>query len=55
MRILGLGMSEILLILFICLLIFGANKLPELARAFGKSIKELKNEIKEAEKYIKEE
>ncbi|MCM8829734.1 MAG: twin-arginine translocase TatA/TatE family subunit [Candidatus Omnitrophica bacterium] len=47
MRILGMGMPEILLILFICALIFGANKLPEIAHSIGRSIKELKKGFKE--------
>ena len=46
----GLGPSEILVILFIVLLLFGAKKLPELAKGLGKGFKEFKkasNEIKE--------
>ena len=46
----GIGTFEILIILFIILLLFGAKKLPELAKGLGKGIKEFKkasNEIKE--------
>ena len=46
----GLGGGEILLILFIILLLFGAKKLPELAKGLGKGIKEFKkasNEVTE--------
>tara|TARA_B100000686_G_C15862928_1_gene512802 strand:- start:193 stop:381 length:189 start_codon:yes stop_codon:yes gene_type:complete len=46
----GIGTFEILIILFIILLLFGAKKLPELARGLGKGIKEFKkasNDIKE--------
>ena len=46
----GLGAGEILIILFVVLLLFGAKKLPELARGLGKGIKEFKkasNEIKD--------
>jgi len=38
----GLGLPEILLILVIALLIFGAAKLPEIGRALGKSLSEFK-------------
>ena len=39
----NLGGSELLLILFIVLLFFGARKLPELARGLGKGIREFKD------------
>jgi len=39
----SLGMPEIIIIFFIILLLFGAKKLPELARGLGKGIKEFKN------------
>ncbi len=45
----GLGTGEILIILLIILLLFGAKKLPELAKGLGKGIKEFKkasNDIK---------
>ena len=38
----GLGMQELMVILVIVLLLFGAQKLPELARGLGKSISEFK-------------
>lgn len=47
MRILGIGVQELLLILVICLLIFGAAKLPEIGRAFGKTIREFKRAVKD--------
>ena len=47
----GLGGGEIILILFIILLLFGAKKLPELAKGLGKGI----NEFKKASKDIKDE
>ena len=43
----GLGGMEILLILAIVLLLFGAKKLPELAKGLGKSIKEFKKSSSE--------
>lgn len=45
----GLGGWEVLLILFVVLLLFGAKKIPELARGLGRGIREFKdatNEIK---------
>ena len=38
----NLGVPELLLILVICLLLFGAARLPEIARSLGKSIQEFK-------------
>ncbi len=38
----SLGGPEIILILCVLILLFGAKKLPELARGIGKSMKELK-------------
>lgn len=40
------GATELLLILLAILLLFGANKLPELARAIGRSVNELKDGMK---------
>ena len=55
----GLGGGEIILILFVILLLFGAKKLPELAKGLGKGISEFKKastEIKdEVEKAIDKE
>lgn len=36
----GLGAMEILMVMFIVLLLFGANKLPELARGLGRATRE---------------
>ena len=38
----GLGGQELLLILFVVLLFFGPQKLPELMRGLGKGMKEFK-------------
>jgi sec-independent protein translocase protein TatA len=46
----GIGMPELILILLICLLVFGAAKLPEIARNLGRGIKEFKKEMKDEEK-----
>ena len=36
------GLTELLIILFVIVLLFGAKKLPELASGLGKGIKEFK-------------
>ncbi|MFC1632144.1 twin-arginine translocase TatA/TatE family subunit [Candidatus Omnitrophota bacterium] len=41
------GMGELVVILLIVLVLFGASRLPEIARALGKSIKEFKKAGKE--------
>lgn len=43
-----LGIPELLVILFIVILIFGASRLPELGKGLGKGIKNFKEGIKEA-------
>ena len=47
MRMFNIGMPELLIILLICLLVFGAARLPDIGRAFGKTIKEFKKSMKE--------
>jgi len=42
LAILGLGNGELIIILVILLLMFGATKLPQLAKGLGKSVKEFK-------------
>jgi TatA/E family protein of Tat protein translocase len=42
--------TQLIAILLIILLLFGAKRLPELARSFGKSIKEFKHATKDIEK-----
>ena len=41
-----LGLPELLIILFIVFLIFGANKLPQLGAGLGEGIKNFKKSIK---------
>jgi len=45
----GLGFPELLIILIIAFFVFGANKLPEIARDLGKGIRSFKNAISESE------
>ncbi len=43
----GLGPTELIVILVILLLLFGGSKLPSLAKGLGQSIKEFKNAAKD--------
>jgi len=43
----GIGMPELLVILVIILIIFGAGKLPEIGGAIGKGIKNFKKATNE--------
>ncbi|MBT8372958.1 MAG: twin-arginine translocase TatA/TatE family subunit [Deltaproteobacteria bacterium] len=56
----GIGMPELIIILVIILIIFGAGKLPEIGAGMGKAIRNFKGasdekEKKEPEKIEKEE
>ena len=46
----GIGMPELLVILVIVLIIFGANKLPQIGEGLGKGIRNFKKGIKDKEK-----
>lgn len=41
----SLGMAEIILVLVVILIMFGAKKVPELARGIGRGIREFKKEV----------
>jgi sec-independent protein translocase protein TatA len=45
----GLGIPELIIIMVIVMIIFGAGKLPEIGGAIGKGIKSFKKSIKEPE------
>jgi sec-independent protein translocase protein TatA len=45
----GLGMPELIIILFIILIVFGAGKLPDIGGGIGKVIRNFKKSSKEGE------
>ena len=45
----GLGMPELLVIMVIVLIIFGANKLPQIGEGLGKGIRNFKKGVKDRE------
>jgi sec-independent protein translocase protein TatA len=49
-----IGMQEIILILFILLLLFGAKRLPELGQSLGKGIREFKRGVSEIKEDLEE-
>lgn len=46
----GIGMPELIIILVMILVIFGAGKLPELGNSLGKAIKGFKSAVEDSEK-----
>ncbi|MBX6423579.1 twin-arginine translocase TatA/TatE family subunit [Thermosulfurimonas sp. F29] len=45
----GLGTQELLVILFLAFLLFGAKRLPEIGAGLGKGIRSFKQALREAE------
>ena len=45
----SLGITELILILVIVLIVFGAGKLPKIGEGMGKALKGFKKEIREAD------
>ncbi len=45
----GVGFPELLVILLIALLLFGANRLPEIGKSLGEGIKEFKKALKDGQ------
>lgn len=43
----GIGATGIILLVLLALLLFGPNKLPELGRAFGRTLREFKSGARE--------
>ena len=54
MKILGLGVPELLIILAVVLLIFGPKYLPKLGSAFGKTAKSMREGMGEVQKKVDE-
>jgi sec-independent protein translocase protein TatA len=50
----GLGMPELIVILVIVLVIFGANRLPQLGEGLGKAIKGFKKGISDSNESAKD-
>ena len=51
----GLGHTELIIILVIGLIIFGAGKLPEIGSGLGSAIKNFKKSVSSIDKEIKQE
>jgi sec-independent protein translocase protein TatA len=51
----NLGFQELLVIFLIVIILFGARKLPELARGMGQALREFRKAAKEAEDIAKTE
>ena len=43
----GVGLPELLVVLLVCLLLFGANRLPEIGKSLGEGIREFKRSMKD--------
>lgn len=50
----GIGMPELIIILVIILIIFGAGKLPEIGAGMGKAIKNFKSSSTDPDKLEKD-
>lgn len=51
----NIGLPELILIFLIVLLVFGASRLPEIARSLGKAVQEFKRAVKDEEPTSKKE
>jgi len=50
----NLGFTELLMILVIVLVLFGARKVPEIGASIGKGIREFKKNISDVDRQIRE-
>jgi len=48
----GMGAQELLLILLVVLLLFGAKRLPELARGLGQGVQQFKKAMSDAQREL---
>ena len=48
----GFGTQELLIILAIVIILFGAKKIPDLAKGLGKGIKDFKKAVKEDDEEV---
>ena len=49
----GLGIGELVLIFLVILLLFGAKRLPDMAKGLGKGIREFKKSVKDTTDELK--
>jgi sec-independent protein translocase protein TatA len=49
----GIGGPELLMIMFVVLLLFGADRLPDLARGFGRAVREFKKATSGVEQEVR--
>ena len=48
-----IGLPEVILILVVFVMLFGAQKLPEIGAAIGKAIREFKKSVRDVEEEVK--
>ena len=50
----NLGMGELVVVLIIVLVLFGAKRIPEISGSFGKGIREFKKNVNDVERSVTE-
>lgn len=50
----NLGVGELMIVLVIVLVLFGAKRIPEISASFGKGIREFKKNVNEVERSVTE-
>jgi sec-independent protein translocase protein TatA len=50
----NLGFGELMIVLVIVLVLFGAKRIPEISASFGKGIREFKKNVNEVERSVTE-